>query len=506
MKIASVLAMQQLDRRTIDELGLPALVLMERAALGIADILKRHFYDQLQYVHILAGNGNNGGDGLALARILANQKNKVHVWLWGSDDKRSLENKHQLKMLETWGVSFTSIKKSDDFYMGLQSASLIVDCLFGIGLNRPIVDMAAELVTIINQSHKLVVAADIPSGLHGDTGIVLGCAIKATTTVTFGVYKSGLLMDPALDYVGQLECVDIGIPHHYSADLLGQINSMADVSLPKRSAASHKGCYGRVLILAGSETMSGAAVLAAKAALKSGSGLVFLMVPEAIHSLVAPQIPEVQVLSLPIQNGRIATETIDLWQEKALGVQAILVGPGLGTSSEWPAFLQTLLQKVHCPVVLDADALNNLCGSQIQVSAPLIITPHVGELSRWTGLSTQTIQNDRIQAACQAAHKFGCITVLKGGNTLIATPDGHYWVNQTGNPGMARGGSGDILAGLLVGLLGQGLLPLTATRLAAYWHGLAGDIAAQQWGQTCMGAMDILSALPEALLLLHGNQ
>lgn len=501
MKIASVQAMQAMDLRTIQELGLPSMVLMERAALGMAQVIQRDYVKALGQIHILAGTGNNGGDGLALARILANQGIPVQVWLWGQDEHRSSENRQQLSLLEHLNMPLRPLQSVEQFQEGIQTATLLVDCLFGIGLNRPLTEMTAELVTVLNQSPRPVVAADIPSGLQGDTGCILGTAVKADCTVTFGFIKNGLLMDPALDYVGQLICIDIGIPQAFGQNLPGNRNDIAAL-LPyvplKRPASAHKGTYGKTLILAGSTTMSGAAVMAAKAALRSGVGLVFLMVPEPIHSIVASQIPAVQVLPLPVEQGQMTAAGMNLWLAKAAQCQSLLVGPGLGVSPQWPAFLATVLAEATCPVVLDADGLNNLQGQTLDVKSPLIITPHVGELSRWTGYSSQYIQQNRHTVACEAAASFNAITVLKGGNAIIAQPDGQYWINQTGNPGMARGGSGDILAGLLAGLLAQGIPPLAATRLAVYWHGLAGDCAAAQRNQTCMGVAEILANLPKA--------
>ncbi|MBF2053825.1 MAG: NAD(P)H-hydrate dehydratase [Candidatus Sericytochromatia bacterium] len=505
MHIVNAATMQALDQRTIQQLGLPDLVLMERAALGIFNALQRHFGHQLQQLSVLAGSGNNGGDGLALARLLHCQNVPVQVWL-ASPQSGSAAYQQQLQMVKQLQIpcqvaapaALAAVQHS------LAQSSLIVDALFGVGLSRPVTGLYAELIALANAAATPILAVDLPSGLQADTGQTLGCAIQAAVTVSCALPKWAHYMDPALDAVGQLEVVDIGIPPDYYADHPEQVLCPAvlrSLLPPVRKRNSHKGTYGQLGIVAGSLGMSGAAQLAAQAALQSGVGLVFLYVPASIQSILAGALPEVQVRPLPEQDGQLSSKSLQPLLNAIGEHDALLIGPGLGRQSETGLFLQGLLEAaLPQPLVLDADALWHLA-QRPQATAftqPVILTPHPGEMAQLLGCSTAAVQADRVTAARQAALQYQAVSLLKGARSLIATPDGQLAFNASGNPGMARGGMGDLLAGLCGGLLAQGQPAYNAARLAAAWHGLAGDLAAAEQSEACLSLRALLAQLPSA--------
>jgi hydroxyethylthiazole kinase-like uncharacterized protein yjeF len=508
MRIVSAETMQALDRRTITELGLPALVLMERAALGVLTALRTHFSHQLEHVHILAGRGNNGGDGLALARMLQGQGFPVEVWMTGATETASPDQRLQAQMLDKLGIVCHELAEHPDWRSHIARASLVVDAIFGVGLNRPISGIWAEVINWLNQLPVPVVAIDIPSGIHANTGMPLGeMALYADMTVTCGLPKWGLLMDPALPFVGQLEMVDIGIPPSYSATVTG--GHLLDAALarsltpPPRRPDAHKGRFGRLLIIAGSLGMSGAAVMSAQAALKAGAGVVTLAVPAAIQTQVAQQIPQALVFALPDHAGFLSIQALPALLQHLERANVVMMGPGLGLASETQDLLRELLPAIRIPLLLDADGLNHLAALSVKPEAPLLITPHPGELGRLLGHSVATIQADRLRFLHEGAARFDCIHVLKGARTLIGTPDGRCWVNSSGNPALARGGSGDLLAGLMAGLISQGHPLEAAALLGVYWHGLAADLVVQTLPETCVTLVDLLETLPAALKQLQ---
>jgi hydroxyethylthiazole kinase-like uncharacterized protein yjeF len=500
MKVCSVREMQSLDERTIHELGIPSLVLMERAALGVVAATAQHFGDRLNNVHILAGTGNNGGDALAVARILHNQSIPVHVWLHGADSKRTADNRHQLELVRKLNIPMLTIEGSH-FASHITGASLLIDGILGIGLSRPMVGLWASVIELVNALHVPVVAIDIPSGLDGDTGQVHGVALRASLTVACGLLKQGLLMDPALDWTGRTESVDIGIPFHYTLELPGHLldEDLAASLLPQaRPRSAHKGNFGHLVILAGSQGMSGAAVMAAKAALRSGVGLLHVLVPASIQAQVAMQVPEAMVVPLPDHDGHLTLDALPMVQGQAENASALLIGPGLGPERATGQLVRACIAAIPRPMVIDADGLNHFAQEPMPLPHGCLLTPHAGEMARLLSASARELQNRRVEAVGQAARQFGCPVIFKGANSLIADPQGNFWVNTTGNPGLARGGSGDVLAGLSAGLLAQGRPPLQAALLGTYWHGLAGDALAKRENDVTMSVGELISELPHA--------
>jgi len=505
MKIVNAATMQALDQRTIQELGLPALVLMERAALGISASLLQHFPHQLQAVQILAGPGNNGGDGLAIARLLHCQGLPVKVWLQGNLAQSSPEHQLQLAINQRLGIEMGPVVLSE-LAAALPQASLIVDALLGVGLSRPVRGDWAEVIHLANAAAAPKVAVDLPSGLQADTGQVLGAAICANLTVSCALPKWAHYLDPALDQIGRLEIVDIGIPPSLFAghpEYLISPERLRACLPATRRRNSHKGSYGRLGIVAGAQGMSGAAQMAATAALQTGVGLVFLYVPASLQPSLAVMLPEVQVRPLPEQQGQVAVAALPELLESLKNMDAVLIGPGLGRHPDPGLVLKELCEHQCQPMVLDADALFHL-GTFPQVfPQPTILTPHPGELGRLLERSSAEIQADRVLAVRQAAERFQAVTVLKGACSLVASPAGELAFNPSGNPGMARGGMGDVLAGLCGGLLAQGLEAQQAAELATGWHGLAGDLARQDLPEAALTVQSLLKYLPQAWAQLH---
>jgi NAD(P)H-hydrate epimerase len=509
MQIVNATTMQALDQRCINELGLPGLVLMERAALGILSALQQHFGQQLQQVSVLAGNGNNGGDGLALARLLHCEGIPVTVWL-ASAKTGSEAYQQQLQMLQQLQIPCRVAEEAQlaTVQASLAQSSLIIDALLGVGLSRPVTGLYAELIALANAAPAPIVAVDLPSGLQADTGQALGCAIQATLTVSCALPKWAHYLDPALEQVGQL-VVDIGIPPAYYRDHPEQVlcPEVLRALLPApRKRNSHKGSYGQLGIVAGSLGMSGAAQLAAQAALYSGVGLVFLYVPASIQAILASALPDVQVRPLPDHDGQLSESGLAPLLAATRQHDALLIGPGLGRSQSTGDLLQGLLAaNTGLPLVLDADALWHLAQwpQKTAFSRPAILTPHPGEMAQLLGCSSAEVQADRVSAARQAARQYQSVSLLKGARSLVASPDGRLTFNTSGNPGMARGGMGDLLAGLCGGLLAQGLPAYDAARLATAWHGLAGDLAAISLSETCLSLGALLAQLPAAWRQLH---
>lgn len=500
MKIVNAAHMTALDQRTIQDLGLPAMVLMERAALGLLAAIQQHFSHCLTAVHILVGTGNNGGDGLALARLLFNQGVPVQVWCQGAEAKRSPEFQSQFAINQQLGVAMRAVE-IDSLPQSLGHASLIVDGLFGINLNREVSGDWAAIIACVNRAKAPVVAIDLPSGLAADTGQTLGVAIQADLTVSCALPKWAHFLDPALAQVGQLEIADIGIPPAYYAKHSQQVLTfeLAQSYLPPtRASNSHKGSYGRLAIVAGSVGMSGAAALAAQAALETGVGLVHLFVPASIQGVLSTLLPEVQVQALPERAGALNPAAWPVLQAQLQNMDRVLLGPGLGRSEATAHFCQALLAEIEQPVLLDADALYHLATAPRAFQQPVILTPHPGEMATLLACSGAEIQADRVTAVQQAAQQYQAVTVLKGARSLIATPAQQLWFNSSGNPGMARGGMGDLLAGLIAGLWAQGLPPEQAAALGVYWHGLAGNQVAQQQGLPAVSIRRLLSQLPAA--------
>ena len=512
MKLVTASEMRELDRRAIQDLGIPSLVLMENAGRETYRILRREFPGFQGEVAVVAGRGNNGGDGFVVARYLANAGIPVAVFLLGPRDRVSGDARVNLEILAHLGVAVAEVLTEADLnpvIHRLAKAGLIVDALLGTGLNAPVQELMAALIEGINHLRAPVLAVDIPTGLSADTGEVLGVALKAQVTVTYGWPKLGQVLPPGRDYVGRLWQADIGIPPILAREAKVSLAEAGEMRalLPPRPCGSHKGNFGHLLVLAGSVGKTGAATMATEAALRAGAGLVTLGVPASLNDILEVKLTEAMTLPLPEAAGaralgRAAWEPIAEFLNENHGKFTVALGPGIGTHPETRELVARLGRDLAWPMVIDADGINNLAGDDAGLkaaAAPRILTPHPGEMARLVGLTTPAVQARRLDLARETAAKLGVILVLKGAQTVVAAPDGRASLNATGNPALASGGTGDVLTGLIGGFLAQGLAPWDAARLGVYLHGLAADFFVSHHGQRGMIAGDLLAVLPQML-------
>lgn len=501
MKTVSAMEMRELDRRTIEEFGTPGEVLMERAGQGVAEMAMNVLDARMgSSVLLIAGTGNNGGDVFAAATILAETDLDIEVWICGSQSHiKGDARTHLQKMIRT-GIVPKEVRNENDLFPA-QPPGLIVDGLLGTGAKGAPRGFMATLINWIclEKQTSFILSIDIPSGIDADCGIPEGPAVEADLTATMGLPKTGLISEDAIPYVGNVEVIDIGIPYEYIDDIGGsaeaELIDRTDLLIMRRDRDAHKGSYGHVLLIGGSKGFTGAIAMAAGAALRSGAGLVSVLTPEEVYPIVAQAAgPEVMVHAFP-DLGNLTVDFSKHWKK----VTAVLVGPGIGRSDETRELVEHLLKTCEVPLVLDADAL---CVSPRQIAAakcPVVLTPHPGEFERLFGAPV----TDRWNQARDAADQTGKTVVLKGAGTVVAEPGELLAVNMTGNPGMATGGSGDVLAGMITAFPGQGMDPREAATTAVYLHGLAGDIAAEMLTQEALIATDIIEALPEAFHALQ---
>ncbi len=515
MRILSAESMREVDRAAIEELGIPSLVLMENAAVGVADAIGE-VYPDAESAALFCGPGNNGGDGLAIARHLAVRGYDVRIFL--VTDRRPVRGdaEVQLGICRRQGLAMMEVASEGDVIEALEAAreaDVIVDALFGTGLTRPLEGLFAEVVEGLNDLPVPRVAVDLPSGLNGSQAIPLGIHVQADLTVTFAAPKMAHVFPPASDAVGELVVADLGLPPDLVEDVeeeggaiyLLRADELAEL-LPDRAPGTHKGDYGHALIVAGSPGKGGAAILAARAAVRSGAGLVTVAVPEPILMMV--DLGSVESMTLPLPSSGVSGQLIASAAGRALealeGKAVLALGPGLGQDAETAETIRQIVLQASVPLVLDADGLNAFAGRFEELadrsarSEETVLTPHPGELGRLLGISTVEVQEDRIAAARRAALESGAVVVLKGHRTLVADPEGEVYVNTTGNPGMATGGTGDVLTGLIAGLMAQGLDALDAATLGVHLHGLAGDLAAVDKGERSLTAGDLVDFLPAA--------
>ena len=517
MKVVTAAEMRQIDQGTIEGIGIPGIVLMETAGSAIVRAIEQ-YYPTSQRIGILIGKGNNGGDGLVIARQLAHAGRNVHLFLVSPPDSFTGEAAVNLQIAKNLGLPVEAILtntvlKSD---ANIINCELLVDAIFGTGLRGTVRDPIATVINTINDLATPILSVDLPSGLDADTGNPLGTCVKADTTVTIGLPKRGLLVHPGAELAGKLEVVDIGFPEQVVEAQGIKVNwtTTAEVSqwVPPRPSASHKGTYGRVLVVAGSTGMTGAAALASEAALRAGAGLVTLAIPKHLNPILEGLLPEVMTLPLPeTEVGSLsgpATSAILEFLEKTKSVLAI--GPGLSQHPDTVALVHQLVrenreQALGLRMVIDADGLNALAKAPDIISLldrDTVLTPHPGEMSRLTDTAVPTLESDRISIAQQFANEYSVTLVFKGAPTVTAGANREVWINSTGNPGMATGGMGDVLTGVIAGLMAQEHSSETAAVLGVYIHGLAGDIAAEAFGMPGLIASDVLKAVPKAISAL----
>ncbi len=503
MKIATRDIIREIDRKSIEKYGIPGLVLMENAGRATADVIIAE-YPYTQAAAVFAGGGNNAGDGFVIARQLISEGVEVVTYVASDPKKYKGDALTNYRALKKSGGEIVELGGSLRKY---RTADIIVDALFGTGLERKVTGFYKKVIEFINSQSAPVISVDLPSGLDADTGHPLGAAVEADITVTYALPKIGTSVYPGVDYAGDVFLANITTPEVLEEDISLELLTAYDVVdiIPPRHEDTNKGTYGHLLILAGSPGKSGAATLASEGALRVGTGLVTVGVPFSLNPIMEQKTTEVMTEPLPETDlktfGKLSVQrALELASEKR--ISALALGPGMSTSDEAGEFLFQIIRRTDKPMVIDADGLT-LISHEPEIlkkaKAPIILTPHPGEMSRLTGLSISDIQGDRVKTALEFTRRYGVHLILKGARSVISTPEGEISINTTGNPGMASGGTGDVLTGVVGGLLAQRLEPAEACKLGTFVHGLSGDLVADEIGDAGLTAGDLADTLPEAL-------
>lgn len=480
--------MKLCDYNIINKIGMPSMVLIERAALGAMEVLCDGSFD-LSRVLVVCGKGNNGADGFALARLLNLRGLSVDVLFIDDEEKSTPETAQQIKILRNYGLDILN-------HADLENYTTIVDGLLGVGLSRDVEGRYGQIIDEINRSKARVLSLDIPSGISANNGKVLGRAVVADKTVSFAFKKLGLVLYPGAGYTGHLIVKDIGITEAGFEDDYPRVSShtLDDLRMiPKRDHYSNKGTFGRVLVIAGCLNMSGAAYLSAKASYRMGAGLVNIYSVEENREILQSQLPEAILTTYDRNN-------IDLDEllAKIKGAKVIVIGPGMGTEESTRIILERLLKSAQVPIIIDADAINIIAENPELLdkhNKDIIITPHLGEMSRLIHKDISSIGENIIEEARKFARENNLICVLKDTRTVIGDQDGNIYINQSGNDSMATGGSGDVLTGIIAGLIAQGLDYKRAASLGVYIHGLAGEKASEELGNYAVMADDIINCI-----------
>jgi NAD(P)H-hydrate epimerase len=512
MEVLTPAMMTKCDQETIES-GYPEILLMEAAASGVANlaleiIKEKVFFKEKKEVKIsiLAGKGNNGGDGLAAARILKNWGYQTQIILSSDKDVLKGVNEKNFELAALNKVKYYQFEdlKEIDFLNIISESDLIIDSLLGTGITGELRGNIKKIINLINQKltkQPLTLAVDIPSGIIGKNGNIAGDALKADHTATMAAYKRGLLLYPGRDFAGNIKVINIGIQEETiktNGDRLKVFNDQeAEKLMPKRKNYGHKGDFGKIAVLAGSKGMTGAPLLTTKAALKSGSGLVYLLIAEEIEALTTSQLDELVGISLPSKNGIIAESSFEKIKQFSKKVDLLAVGPGLGTTSSVQSTIRNILVKLNIPLIMDADAINSINDLDLlkNYSGELILTPHPGEMSRLTGLTIKEINDNRIKIARDFAKENKLTLILKGAATITAASDGRTYINSSGSNGMATAGSGDVLTGIVSSLKAQNMKSFEAAALAVYIHGKAGEYAVEAESDFSLIAGDIIKNL-----------
>jgi NAD(P)H-hydrate epimerase len=507
MKLVTAEQMREMDACAVEKYGIPSIVLMENAGRSAAEIIHRRYWGtNLRRALIFSGKGNNGGDGFVIARHLQIRGWEVQVVVLAEADKIQGTAAKNLKVLQQSGIELEFMPDSQSLGNLLLtltcSDTLIIDAIFGNGLTSPVRGHYLDALRWINACSAPVAAVDMPSGVEAGSGEILGEAVQAECSISFACAKIGQVSAPACSVGGELIVADIGMPKVLQdsvSDRLLFVDSDEALSLlPRRDYGAHKGTCGHSLIIAGSPGKGGAAQMAADACLRAGSGLVTLVTPGEVQRSIAGHIPEVMTHGIETSGGwnpEILPQLARLWQERSV----VALGPGLGQEQACTEMVHEIVKKCSCPLVLDADALNALAARpdvlKERTPASTVVTPHPGEMARLCGIDTARVQAQRIRCAQDFAVRYGVVVVLKGARSVIADPDGRVRINGSGNPGMASGGMGDILTGIITAFIAQGLAPLDAATLGTYLHGRAADLCAEKLGPVGYGATDVARML-----------
>lgn len=499
--------MKRYDTNTIEQIGIPSLVLMERAALVTVEELQRIYGNRQMKVLVVAGCGNNGGDGLAIGRLLMLQGCPVDFVLIGDRTRCSQETAAQIEILSKYGMSVKDAIRDVEY-------DIVIDALFGIGLSREVTGIYAEIIKKINGMKCFVCSVDIPSGVCADDGSILGCAVKADMTVTYGFYKLGQMLYEGAAYCGKVICREMGINEHSFLENVPHWYTLCEENgetlLPRRDAFGNKGTFGKVLVIAGSSQICGAAVLAAQSAFRMGTGMVKTVTSEENRNVLLQAVPESMLLTYGEQGKEAEQEKFDRALSKDFAwADAILIGPGIGTGKQARKLLEKCLTENILPIVIDADGLNLIAGEhelqQLVEKAgrsgrEIVLTPHVGEFARLYGCSIGQVKEHLLQYPMELAERMQTVIVCKDARTVVTAPKAkEHYLNTSGNDGMATAGSGDVLAGMIAGLLAQNMSGTEAAVCGVYLHGAAGDLAARCKTRRSMMATDIIEQIAHVM-------
>lgn len=498
--------MKEIDRRTMEDYGIPSLVLMERAAFEVAAVVQKSLEKAKgETVWAVCGFGNNGADGVAVARMMRLRGVKTTILLPKANAVMSQEMEIQLEIAKKLGILICTVDQVRE-----QHCDVIVDALFGIGLTRPVEGAYRELVELVHEQTERygtkVISVDIPSGISSDTGAVMGAAVCADETVTFGEQKLGQILFPGREYCGTLTTVDIGfVPEdEKTAGTHVRMHTREDLrTIPTRKAYSHKGTYGKILIIAGSKNMAGAAYFAAKASYRTGAGLVKIMTPEENRLVLQEKLPEAILSAYDSEQALQEPELFRSFVERQTEwADVIILGPGIGTEECSRILVEDVLSHAYVPIILDADAINLAARYPYlknYFTENIIVTPHLFECARLMETSVEAIKENLIESAKEVAERFGVSCVLKDAATVTARKDGVVFVNRSGSPAMAKGGSGDVLCGVIAGLLALGMEECDAASLGVYVHGLAGEAAERKFGAHSVLAGELADCIGEVI-------
>lgn len=515
MKVVTKKQMQEIDKNATLEFNIPSIILMENAGLVSSLTLEDEFPNLNEAkITIFAGGGNNGGDGLVIARHLFNQGIQIKVYLVREEDKFKGDALTNLQIAKSIGVSIKEILNEDELdkeKINILLSDIIIDAILGTGITGEVEGFLAYLINFLNQTNKPIIAIDTPSGLNVDTGFPSGCCIEAWSTWTLGLPKIGLLLYPGAELAGNLYLIDISLPKQLLEDENIKVNLLLEEDilplLPERDEDAHKGSCGKVITIAGSVGMTGAAVMTAQSCLIMGAGLSILGIPKSLNPIVEVKLTEVITKPLPeTQEQTLSINSYDKIMELIKDASTVAIGPGLGRNNEVVNLIRKLIPMINLPMVIDADglfALANNLDILKEKTSPVVITPHLGEMAYLLGISIDEVKKDRLGLAQMFAQKYQLVVVLKGARTIIADPEGNTYINSTGNSGMATAGCGDILTGMIAGLLAQKVSVLDAAKLGVFLHGLAGDLVLEEKGEYSLVASDLIDKIPGAIKKLR---
>ncbi len=512
MKIVSVREMREIDRGAIKELGIPGVVLMENAGQSVVSAMEDFFgLENVRKVTVVCGKGNNGGDGFVVSRCLTNQKINVDTYIVGDISSFAGDAKRNLDIIKGLGLKPKVLRNRSDLRklrLSLSDSDIVVDAIFGTGFSGRISGIGEKVVKEMNQSGLNIVSVDTPSGVDSNNGNISGEAVKADLTVTMGLPKTGQFLYPARHYVGELYVADIGFPEQVIEDVdpCGTLvdDEMLRRFIPWRPPNLHKGAFGRLLIVAGSTGMTGAAAMSATSALRAGAGLVYLVIPEHLNSILETKCTETITIPVPQTiDGSISLNAYKEIMDLVSKVDVMAIGPGMSQNQETMGLVRRIVKNAEIPILIDADGINALVGyTEIlkKRKRPTIITPHPGEMSRLINISAEEIERNKIGISKKYASRWGVILVLKGAPTIISEQGGAFWLNPNVNSGLATAGSGDVLTGLIIGFLAQRTTPLAAAVSGVYIHSCAGEILKEKMGEHSIIAGDLIDVIPSAIM------